>query len=44
MYDLSKGICIFNNNTHVNARNIPLHKLNHTDRSPTQNIIMLKQC
>ena len=35
VWDLSKGICIFNNNTHVNARNIPLHKLNHTDRSPT---------
>ncbi len=34
-WDLNKGICIFNNNTHVNARNIPLHKLNHTDRSPT---------
>ena len=34
-WDLSKGICVYNNNTHVNARNIPLHKLNHTDRSPT---------
>ena len=35
VWDLNKGICVFNNNTHVNARNIPLHKLNHTDRSPT---------
>ena len=35
VWDLDKGICVFNNNTHVNARTIPLHKLNHTDRSPT---------
>ena len=34
-WDLNKGICIYNNNIHVNARNQPLHKLNHTDRSPT---------
>ena len=34
-WDLSKGICVYNNNMHVNSRNQPLHKLNHTDRSPT---------
>lgn len=35
VWDLNKGICIYNNNMHVNSRNQPLHKLNHTDRSPT---------
>jgi len=35
VWDLSKGMAIYNNNIHVNARNQPLHKLNHTDRSPT---------
>ena len=34
-WDLDKGICVYNNNMHVNSRNQPLHKLNHTDRSPT---------
>ena len=34
-WDFNKGICIYNNNIHVNSRNQPLHKLNHTDRSPT---------
>ena len=36
VWDLSKGLTLYNNNDSVNSRNKPIHKiLGHSDRSPT---------
>ena len=35
VWDLSKGLAIYENNIHVNPRNKPLNMINHSDRSPT---------
>ena len=34
-WDLSKGICVYNNNAVVNKDNLPIEKINHSIRSPS---------